>query len=107
VLGFVWVTFLGTRILPSYNPPEDYAALDTLGRMGVVRDRIVGWLLVAQDGRQVAGEESGLVFVLATAILLWLLAYVCVRFLVRYVSFWGATLPSAQPGALAPLAHAL
>jgi hypothetical protein len=95
VIGLVWLTLLGTRILPQYGVEPGYADMTVLARMGLVRDRVVEWIVIARaGGRAIQPEDSQLVFVLATGILLWLLAYVCVRFLVRYVSFWGAVLPS-------------
>ena len=40
-----------------------------------------------------------LVFVFAMALLLWLISYVCIWFVVRYVSWWGAVLPSGTSSA--------
>lgn len=101
VLGVMWTLYLGTRVLPVYDDSLQLGGLTVWERMAAVRDAVAQWLWAARGTSASEGPAasaapfSGLVFVLAVTLLMWLLSYVCVRFLVRYQGFWGATLPAS------------
>ncbi len=95
VIGFTTTMFLATFVLPEYTPdPVRSNTLSTLDRMAEVRHRLIDWLAVAFNGGQVQDSTARLVFVLWMAMLVWLVGYIATWFLVRYVNWWGAVLPS-------------
>ncbi len=94
VIGIVGASFVSTFALHHY---ADASVLENLGRierMGVVRTWFFTWLRDVTSGGFPDATMSSFVFVVAMSLLLWLISYVCVWFVVRYVSWWGAVLPS-------------
>lgn len=92
-------TFLATFALDHYaSALERYSmsleGQSILDRMGTVRIWFFTWLRAVTGGDFPDRDMANLVFVFAMALLLWLISYVCIWFVVRYVSWWGAVLPS-------------
>lgn len=95
VVSIVGASFLSTFALHHYTAASTLESLGRLERMGVVRTWFLTWLAaVSAPGGQPDPIMSSFVFVFAMALLLWLISYVSVWFVVRYVSWWGAVLPS-------------
>jgi transglutaminase-like putative cysteine protease len=96
VIGIVGSTYFSTFALQHYyrdTPP--LVDLSIIERMGIVRTWFFTWLREGSGGGYVQqGGMASFVLVLALGLLLWLISYVCVWFTVRYVSWWGAVLPS-------------
>ena len=94
VLGAAWTALLGTSAIARYAGREALAGQDLLQRLALVRDWYLAWLTAARSGAQMGEGVVQFAFVITMAVLLWLLAYICTWFVVRYVSWWGAVLPS-------------
>jgi transglutaminase-like putative cysteine protease len=94
VIGIVGATYLATFALSSYEAPATLADMSLLERMALVRTWFFTWLREVLAGGYPERAMASFVFVFAMALLLWLISYVCVWFVVRYVSWWGAVLPS-------------
>ncbi len=106
VLGLLTTVFFAAGSLTEFPsaPGEAIAELGRFERMELVRDWYLAWIEV-QRGQTDISALSGLVpgdssdlaylfFAVTMALLLWLLAYICTWFIVRYLSWWGAVLPS-------------
>jgi transglutaminase-like putative cysteine protease len=95
LMGTLFTAFLGTHVLRAYLPDDQIAARSTLERMVVVRDWYIGWAGSAGGGTFARDDPVvPFAFVLTMAFLMWLLSYICTWFIVRYLSWWGAVLPS-------------
>lgn len=89
-------------------PAAALAQLSTYERMEVVRDWYLAWIelvrmptpsyeaiqptLAYAPAHQ--NDLAHLFFAVTMAMLIWLLSYICTWFIVRYMSWWGAVLPS-------------
>jgi hypothetical protein len=85
---------LGTRVLPHHLAVEEVFVLSVAERTALVRDWYLDWLVAASGGGPVQPELIPFAFVLTMAALIWLLSYISTWFVVRYVSWWGAVLPT-------------
>lgn len=99
VIGFLLAFLAGAAILGRYESvdPSWLAESSLYERMRLARDWYMGWIRIAAtdsyDGSVLQSEMSLLFAVLTMALLLWLLAYICVWFAARYASWAGAVLP--------------
>jgi len=99
VIGTGWTFLLASRILPLYDSIDHdwYAGASTYERMATVRDWYVAWLSAAAteqlDGSGLQFDMSRMFAAVSMALLLWLLAYICTWFALRYLSWAGAVLP--------------
>jgi transglutaminase-like putative cysteine protease len=99
VASIFGATFLATFALGNYTVALDRFSMTLEGqslidRMGIVRTWFFTWLRAVTGGGFPDPDMANLVFVFAMGLLLWLISYVCIWFVVRYVSWWGAVLPS-------------
>ncbi|MCB9177722.1 MAG: DUF4129 domain-containing protein [Caldilineae bacterium] len=106
LLGLASTLFFAAGTLARFPsaPVEAIAGLGRLERMALVRDWYLAWIGLQRYGAsfdpQLAigpAEQSDLAylfFAVTMALLMWLLAYICTWFIVRYLSWWGAVLPS-------------
>jgi transglutaminase-like putative cysteine protease len=106
VLGLFVTVFATAGSLSSYPsaPVEALSELSRLERMGLVRDWYLRWIALQRgrlgpsiDPNLLPADQSDLAFLffaVTMALLMWLLAYICTWFVVRYLSWWGAVLPS-------------
>ena len=83
LLGAGWTAFLGSTLLP--------AELTWREKLSDLADRLMLWIEIAMGEGQ--GTDN-LVFVLQTAILIWLVSYICTWFTFRTHNVWGAIIPS-------------
>lgn len=104
--GAIWTSYLvGGRLqeFPS-APAEALAGLGAMARMAQVREWYLAYvsahpypdkaLATLGLGPADAGDLMYFFFLVTMALLMWLLAYICTWFVVRYLSWWGAVLPS-------------
>jgi len=94
LLGMLVTGVLATNVLPHHMPTSELALLGMSERLSLVRDWYMQWLAGAAGGGAPADRLVPFAFVVTMAALLWLLSYICTWFVVRYVSWWGAVLPS-------------
>ncbi|MFN2251369.1 MAG: DUF4129 domain-containing transglutaminase family protein [Anaerolineae bacterium] len=94
VIGIVVTGVLGTRVLPHYLPGVEVTAMSLVEQTAVVRDWYLDWMVAASGGGPARPDLAPFAFVLTMAALVWLLSYISTWFIVRYVSWWGAVLPS-------------
>ena len=83
LLGVGWTALLASTLLP--------AELTWREKLSDLADRLMLWIDIA------IGEGTGtdnLVFVLQTAIMIWLVSYICAWFIFRAHNIWGAIIPS-------------
>lgn len=104
--GAIWTAYLvGGRLQEFPSAPAD--SLEGLGaaaRMGLVREWYLAYVSAhpypanALPGLSLGPADAGdlmyFFFLVTMALLMWLLAYICTWFVVRYLSWWGAVLPS-------------
>ncbi len=104
--GAIWTAFLvGGRLQEFPSAPADaLATVGRLDRMALVRDWYRAYVAAhpypaeALPGLPLGPADAGdlmyFFFLVTMALLMWLLAYICTWFVVRYLSWWGAVLPS-------------
>ncbi len=105
-VGTLWTAVLvGERLaeFPS-APAADLAQLGFLERTNLVSQWYLAYLSShpyparALENLQLAPSDANdlmyFFFLVTMAMLMWLLAYICTWFVVRYLSWWGAVLPS-------------
>ena len=107
VIGLIATIYFAAGAITGF-PSAPAAALAELGRyerMGLVRDWYFAWTDYQSSsagscvpaGAYFPSECSDLAYLffdVTMGLLMWLLAYICTWFVIRYVSWWGAVLPS-------------
>jgi transglutaminase-like putative cysteine protease len=94
VLGLATTALLSSSALSGYVGQGGLAGQDLAGRLTAVRDWYLAWVSAAHSGAEMSSSLVQFAFVVSMAFLVWLLAYICTWFVTRYVSWWGAALPS-------------
>lgn len=93
VLGVAVTAVLATSV-QGHHDPDALQGLGMADRLAHARDWYLAWISAARAGARMEEALVQFAFVVTMALLMWLLAYICTWFVVRYRSWWGATLPS-------------